>query len=374
MAGIRSQKSFGFSKALLFLRKDMKLKKRFNFTNTEQQIEKLKSQQLTFQDEVFAKEVLKTYGYYNIINGYREPYIIPDDNQKIYYPNTVFEQIYALFRFDHTLRNSVLLAMIDLEEHLKAVLADTIADSFGTDYNIYLGKNNYRDKYVSDPKFRRNSILKEMKKVAEFSYKQPIKYYREAYNEVPPWILFKGVFFGTTVNFIRILKSTERSKLIRALYSDKIPDQEIETLKDILSDTLFMCLEYRNLAAHGGRVYNYTPSTSFRLGNDLGLKKGLPQLFYALDLLQHKTPFQMLHSSMTQAVNEYCNIYKDSLERLEEVIGFHFTFESQIWVNNTTKMYHFSKQCCGKKAQQMLYSQMINNEYRPCKKCCKDII
>lgn len=48
----------------------------YHYTTTDQQIHKLKSQLLTFEDETRAKQILQTYGYYNIINGYRDPYII----------------------------------------------------------------------------------------------------------------------------------------------------------------------------------------------------------------------------------------------------------------------------------------------------------
>lgn len=66
----------------------------YQYTTVEQQIQKLKSQKLLFEDENIAKQTLKTYGYYNIINGYRDPYIIRDYNGK----NTVLMLLLNKFR------------------------------------------------------------------------------------------------------------------------------------------------------------------------------------------------------------------------------------------------------------------------------------
>ena len=86
----------------------------YDYTTTEQQIQKLKSQLLTFENEKLAAQILQTYGYYNIINGYRDPYIIREYGTKKYCPDVTFEQIFALFMLDHEIRDAVLLSMIDL--------------------------------------------------------------------------------------------------------------------------------------------------------------------------------------------------------------------------------------------------------------------
>ena len=110
----------------------------YKYTTPEQQIKKLKSQNLSFKNEHIAKKILETYGYYNIINGYRDPYITRSYGEKKYTANVTFEQIYALFKLDHNIRSAVLLSMIDLEEHLRAVVSDIIAEAFGTNHKDYL--------------------------------------------------------------------------------------------------------------------------------------------------------------------------------------------------------------------------------------------
>ena len=50
------------------------------YTTPEEQIQKLKSQNLIIDDEEKATAALYAYGYSNLIKSYREPYIIRSDN------------------------------------------------------------------------------------------------------------------------------------------------------------------------------------------------------------------------------------------------------------------------------------------------------
>lgn len=346
------------------------------YTTTEQQIQKLKSQHLLFENENDAKIILQTYGYYNIINGYRDPYITREYGKKLYNPGVTFEQIFHLFIFDHKIRNAILLSMIDLEEHLRAIVADIISESFGSNHVDYLKNENYRDKAVRDKKFSRNNILSSMRYIAEHSHTQPIKYYRQTKKIIPPWILLKGVYFGTLVNFIRFFKAREREKLIKRLYGSRVSDQNIDAYKDLLSDTLFMCLEYRNLAAHGGRAYNYIPKSIIRpFNSDIQKQKGLPQLLFVLGGFVYTQPFTRLDRAINGALNDYCHIYMDDISRLEKSTGFNITAENRVWINEHTHKYHTNPHCSGSKnCKSMPLHQADKLNYKPCKKCCNDII
>ena len=344
----------------------------YDYTTTDQQIQKLKSQLLTFENENVAGTILQTYGYYNIINGYRDPYIIREYGNKKYSPDVTFEQIFALFSLDHEIRDAVLLAMIDFEEHLRAVVADIVAEDFGSDYKQYLNKNNYRDRFVSNPNFRRNKILSGMMNTAENSNTQPIKYYRDQHGVVPPWILLKGINFGTLVNFIRFFKSAQRNKLIKAIYGDSATDENLDTCKDLLSDTLFTCLEYRNLAAHGGRIYNYIPSCNLRYFENSYLKKGLPQFVASLHYIKYAQPYVRINEALIRALNEYCPKYPNDLERLEKAIGFKIIKEQYVWVNSKTRKIHMDSHCSGSNnCIKIPYHDAITQNFVPCKKCCK---
>lgn len=145
MAGFRSQReSWNFDSRLFLFSKE--IMSDFEYTTSGQQIKKLKGQHLIIEDERGAQIALQTYGYYNIINGYRHPYIIRTYEGKVYCPDTTFGQIFGLFSLDHLIRNAVMNSMVDLEEHLRATVAEVIGGSFGTDYHVYLERNKYRDR------------------------------------------------------------------------------------------------------------------------------------------------------------------------------------------------------------------------------------
>lgn len=175
------------------------------YSTPEEQIQKLKLKNLIFEDEDFAKAKLAEYGYYNIINSYKAPYMTIVNGKKEYISGTSFEQIYSLFTLDHNLGNSIMSAMLDFEEHLRAATAEVIARNWGTDHNEYLKWEHYRDRSTVKERFSLRGILGTLRQNI-MSGKDPIKYYRENYDIVPPWILFKGTYFSTLINLFVYLK------------------------------------------------------------------------------------------------------------------------------------------------------------------------
>lgn len=344
----------------------------FEYTTIEQQIVKLKGQQLIIGNESFARWALQTYGYYNIINGYREPYITSTYNKKTYSQDVSFEQIFSLFKLDHNIRNSIMLAMVDLEEHLRAVVADIIGEAFGSDTVSYLEKNNYRDRTVNNPKFRRNNLLNSLTKLAHESYKEPIRYYRDKYNIIPPWILLKGTDFGTLVNYIRLFKKEQREKLIYALYGNKANAETMDSFKELLYDSLSLCLEYRNLAAHGGRIYNYIPNSSIRDVRINAITAGLGKLLRCLNLFAYKQPYRFIENMIDDSVSDYCSAYPHDIHRLEQAIGTEIEVSEVVWINNTSTKYHSNPHCSGMQhVKQIQLSEAAQQGYTPCKRCCE---
>ena len=260
--------------------------------------------------------------------------------------------------------------MIDIEEHLRAVVSNIIGKDFGIDHQQYLQKNNYRDKKVSDPYFRRDRILQSLRDLAGKSTKEPICYYRNKYGYVPPWILLKGAYFGTLVNYIRFFKKAQRDTLIIELYGNQISPEKMDYYKDLLSDTLFLCLEYRNLAAHGGRVYNYSAKQQLRT-NSSNTYNGISRLLFALSHFQFKQPFNRLQRAINNSLNEYCHAYPNDINRLEQALGIHIEVQSYIWANGKTLKYHTNPHCSGSiNCKKIPFSQAIELGYTPCKKCC----
>lgn len=306
----------------------------------EEQIALLESKGLLFDDKEQAAKHLGMYGYYNIINSYKSPYIFKYNDKTEYLEGTTFEQLFSLFTFDHNLRNSIMSAMLDLEEHIRAVAAEVIAESFGVNHNEYLQWKNYRDRHVTYQRFGLRSILETLQKNL-MSDKDPIKYYREQKGIVPPWILFKGTYFSTLVNFTRLFKEAQKQAFVKKLYGCSDDLCASQNVKNLLFDTLFTSLEYRNLAAHGGRVYNYNANYSlqFRYSPELDIitpalseletKYGMSQLLILLETLLYKNPLEIIKNTITQELKRHLELYPNDYSILGNAFGITVFSKSQ---------------------------------------------
>lgn len=74
---------------------------------------------LVFLSEETAKNALSRYGYYEIINGYKDPFLIEKCNdEKGFRDGTTFEHIYALYTLDKDISRDLLRALEDLSKLL----------------------------------------------------------------------------------------------------------------------------------------------------------------------------------------------------------------------------------------------------------------
>lgn len=295
------------------------------YATPKEQIEKLKSQHLIIDDEAVAMDMLNLFGYSNLIKSYREPYTITIDGIRVYRSGVTFEQIYSLYILDKNLRNAVIAAMIDLEEHVKEAAADVIAKSFGTHQNDYLEFRKYSNKRKRKCQFTLKGILDTMQNTLNTD-KDPIHHYNTEHGIVPPWILFKSIYFSTIVNFIDQFKTPERNQLVCKLYSLEELGMSLETGRMLMMDTLFVCLEYRNLAAHGGRTYNYQYNYSFRAAeifgfDDLPSVSGFGFFLFLLSLLNYQAPYQRLDSVLVREVNRHCKDFPQDVTYLGQILN-----------------------------------------------------
>lgn len=351
------------------------------YTTIQQQIDSLKEKGLVFGNEENAKRVLERYGYYNIINSYKTPYQNIDNGEKKYISGTTFEQIYSVFTLDHNLRNSIMAAMLELEECLRAATAEVIALSFGVCHNEYLNFRNYRDRYCSNPKFTLNAILGKLHSNAG-SDKDPIKYYRERYRVVPPWILLKGTYFSTLINLIKYMKREQKQKLMRIVLRISETEEITDEITTLFQTILFMCLDYRNAAAHGGRIYNFCSqhTESIRITDDIirifpDLKNaedasGIHLLLILISIFKDRQACNIIQGSLDAQVNRHLQKYPEDIEILSDSIGVSITSVSYVWVNEKTKKFHSHNTCSGiANAVRMKIEDIDMSIYCPCKRC-----
>lgn len=360
------------------------MNKSIKYTTISEQIELLESRGLIIDNKQLALNALRNFGYYNIINSYKEPYIIQSHKGKIFKPNTTFSQILSLFFLDHNLRNAIMISMLEFEEHLRAVTADVIAQSFGPDISNYLNYRNYQNRAINDSRYNLKTILSTLQNLALKSQADPIKYYRINYNNVPPWILLKGSYFGTLVNYIRLFKPAQKELLIQNLFGLPHEISAKNEIKLFLDLTLLTFLNYRNRAAHGGRIYNYNPKLKFditstqisELSNyikqfpEILSHPGIIQICDFLQLYQYKTPHEILSESINREVDSHLSNYPDDISILENVIGGKIDKIPMVWVSHVSRKYHSNQHCGTSKTLELVsFDYALQNGYTPCKKC-----
>ena len=227
-------------------------------------------------------------------------------------------------------------SMQDLEEHIKEVAADAVAKSFGVHQDDYLKFSNYRDKKKRIYRFTLKGILETMNKTMETD-KNPIFHYKTEHGIVPPWILFKSIYFSTIVNFIDLLKASQQREMAERLYVCEDLKLSIESCRMLMMDTLFICLDYRNIAAHGGRIYNYKNQNELRVdkifgSDELASIQGFCKLLCLLGLFKYQNPYERLKYVLEKELNRHCSEYPQDVTYLGQILNMNIVPRNIVYV------------------------------------------
>lgn len=225
------------------------------FKDYDELINILKKRNIIISDENFAKQCLSDISYYTLINGYKE---IFTNNNDIFSPPVLFENIYILYMFENTLSSILLKYIIHIEKSLKSKLSYIISKKYGvfTDINDitntntkdYLNRDNFQNnKY-------RNNALRSIKECIPNNKNQSIQYYIANHNHLPCWILINGISFGQAILLYKSLKSEDKKYVCDQLINS--PALTIEEKTSFLSNALDILREYRNSIAHGQKLFS----------------------------------------------------------------------------------------------------------------------
>lgn len=342
------------------------------YTTVQEQIQILRMQNLRIDNEDDAAAALSNYGYSNIIKAYRDPYIITDGEEIHYREGVRFDQILSLYLLDKHLRSSVMAAMLDFEELMKAAAADVLAEHFGTTPEDYLCFQNFKNKRKKKPQFSLPTLLNNLRKNLS-SGRDPIRYYREKKGVVPPWILFQNAYFSTVVNLIDHFKPTEQVAMVERLYHRELYEGKMADTRLLMLDTLFIAMEYRNLAAHGGRIYNHTIHHKLRISSpasQVDVKLGFSMLTSLLRFMLYDGPYQTLSNTLTAELNRHCQMYPYDATFLATTMNIDIEQHSYVYVSPKSHIYHADPYCSGMhNARQLELEEAISTGYRPCKRC-----
>lgn len=217
------------------------------FKTYDEQIEILKNRNLSFTNEDAAKQALKEFGYFNIINRYKDPFI--DDNSIHEHFNTSFDSIYMLFRVDTALRNLLLPHITDVERRLKASIAHHFSEQYGNDHRKYICATNFKTDSKNNTKYTNKLIQNLNKDIQKFNYKKhkAICHYLRKYGFIPLWVLMSVLTFGRVASFFKSMQFTDQQKVAA----------DLGFSVSELSSIVFFLADIRNICAHSDRLYSF---------------------------------------------------------------------------------------------------------------------
>lgn len=236
------------------------------FKTYRQQLNILRSRGLTINNGSKAIKILKTNGYYNIINGYKDIFLditlTQQHGNDRYKANTTFENIFALYDFDRSIRNILLKYILIMETSLKTKIAYFFSEAYNKDFN-YLDVNNYDN---TDPKIAAKLIndLTNVIKNNTNPNPQGAKFYHylDKHKELPLWVLATKMTLGNTIHFYNGMKMKEKLKVIEDITTtfEKEHNMHISISRNdqesFISNMFSIINILRNTCAHEERLYN----------------------------------------------------------------------------------------------------------------------
>lgn len=277
------------------------------FLNYQQQIDKLADEKkLNIPDPDYAVEMLKRYSYYSLISDYKEQF--KDPSTSCYRGNVHFEDIVALYEFDENLRGLFLKYLQKIERQMKSYLSFYFCEKYGELQEKYLDKQNFN--YI---KKNQKDIDKLIKILQHYTNgKTDYQYINHAavnHGNVPLWVLVNALTFGNISKFY-LLSTYDIQAKVAKNYPGINESQ--------LSKLLIVMTGFRNVCAHGERLYCYHTKQAIpnlTLHQKLNLPKpgqeylyGKHDLFAVILSMRYLLPndwFLMFKKELIKSIDQY---------------------------------------------------------------------
>ncbi len=221
------------------------------FLTYNQQMRKLRDDKQIVCKGTPHKMILVRSGYFNIINGYKNPFVSgQDSNGKHHYiSGTSIDQMQAVKKFDESLRSFLLKYITQVEEEVRAL----------SSYKFDECNDNGNIPWYSTEAYSPNKSLQDKMNVISKAYSELsrsrldyVNFYMQNHKQIPTWIMFKVVNFSTFIDLLscgRMEISHSLCTLYHLLDNAGLPDVKL------LIGSLHWMRKTRNSCAHNERVY-----------------------------------------------------------------------------------------------------------------------
>lgn len=221
------------------------------FLSYNQQMKRLRDKFISCKD-THDKTLLVRAGYFNLINGYKEPFICKNDSdgKHIYLDNCDIEHFQKLKSFDDELRCILLKYITQVEEEIRTLTGYKIDQCNGNGKIPWYDAKAYSDKKKLQDKMKAiSSAYKELSE-SKLDY---VRFYMDNHSSIPTWIMVKVVNFATFIDILRVSKIPVLHSLCH-LYG--MYDKKDCCNVKLLIGSLHWLRKVRNSCAHNERIYN----------------------------------------------------------------------------------------------------------------------
>jgi len=218
------------------------------FLHITQQIDKLKSRGMIFEDEKFAMKQLENINYYRL-SGYWLVYEKSNTNHQ-FNTNTTFEKIHNAYVFDRALRLLFLEAIEKIEVSVRTRFAHVLSEKYDSHFHLKPELFYCPLKYA-----------KTLTKLANEVYRSKetcVVHFKNNYKEsLPPiWSSVELMTLGQVSHWFENIKQRKDKQQIAKYY--KLDEK-------VLSSFLHHLTIVRNTSAHHSRLWNKRIAFDFTL-------------------------------------------------------------------------------------------------------------
>ena len=234
------------------------------FKTIEEQLDILKSKNLTIEDYDEAKTILLRENYF-FLNGYRSPFLVT--GSKRFIDGATFEELHALFTFDRYFRNIIFKNILIVENNYKSIFSYVLSKKYGYKEKDYLNPDNFDRNREKTRQI--NDLIRKVKRQIRINGYQhaATSHYINNYGYIPLWVGVKVLSFGLMGELFSILKQEDKEEI--ASYYENVGPNDLEDYLSILSN-------YRNLCAHEDILYNHVTQKGINdsvIHQNLGIPK-----------------------------------------------------------------------------------------------------
>lgn len=225
------------------------------FLTYSQQIDQLQNNKNILCANDKDKENLVKIGYFNLINGYKAPFIADKDcnGNHIYMTGVSLRDFLYVKEFDDELRYILFKYITKLEGEIRSIV------SYVFDYHNSRGNIPWTEinAYDSERNGRMNItiLISKLANEVKLSRSEYFKHFLREHDMMPTWVLFKGIKFSEFLDVVKASKVVVKDTLC-SLYG--IKNDRGYSDYTMLEGSLQWLRKIRNTCAHNERVFDIT--------------------------------------------------------------------------------------------------------------------